>query len=113
MTIEWQSEHVIHLRDVPKHVKSRMSGKKMAVATAWRWALDKKNPYPLETFKTPGGRFTSIEAIDRFLERCSGNKNGTSADGADTQEIAKAYHRAVQAGQALDKLVRPSRRKQH
>lgn len=105
MTIDWENERIIPLRDVTKHVKSRVSGKRLSVATVWRWALRKNGP--LETFKTPGGRFTSIEAVSRFLERCTrehnGQDHGTVARPGPAQ--AGPTERAVKAGEQLRKLI--------
>lgn len=105
MTIDWENERVISLRDVTKHVKSRASGKRLSVATVWRWSLRKKNP--LETFKTPGGRFTSIEAVSRFLDRCTRDCNGQ--DQGTVSQPGPAWagptERAVKAGEQLRKLI--------
>src|SRR4051812_16622955 len=63
--IDREHERVIPLREVPKYVPSRIPGRRVSPATVCRWAQRRGNP--LETFCTPGGRFTSIEAIDRFI----------------------------------------------
>jgi hypothetical protein len=90
------------LREVPKHVPSRIPGKRLSHATVWRWALRPNNP--LETFCTPGGRFTSIEAIDRFIERCS-----AKSDGVEIQQSFRAFRpsleRAQRAGDELRELI--------
>jgi hypothetical protein len=92
--IDWENERVIPIKDVTKYVKSRCSGKRVSPATVWRWAKKRNNP--LETFVQGGGRFTSIEAIGRFIERCS---NNTSTDPIQSSA------RARKAGQELRKLV--------
>jgi hypothetical protein len=101
--IDRENERVISLREVPKHVPSRVPGKRLSQATVWRWALRQNNP--LETFCTPGGRFTSIEAIDRFIERCSTKASGVT-------EIQRSFHafrpnleRAKRAGDELRELI--------
>src|ERR1700677_22231 len=66
IVIDRENERVICLREVPKHVPSRMPGKTLSQATVWRWALRPNNP--LETFCTPGGRFTSLE---RIADQCT------------------------------------------
>ena len=98
--IDREHERIIPLRDVPKHLPSRIPGKKLSFATVWRWAFRSKDP--LETFCTPGGRFTSIEALDRFVERCSNRQRSTS----DYQRLeAPAHARAELAGDQLRKLM--------
>lgn len=106
--IDWQNERVIRLRDVPKHAQSRISGKRMSVATAWRWALRRK--HPLETFSTPGGRFTSIEALGRFFEQWSAAKcMGPGPGGPGIQHRftprLQPSDNAAKAGEQLRKLI--------
>lgn len=106
MTIDWENERVIPLRDVTKHVKSRVSGKRLSVATVWRWALRKNTP--LETFKTPGGRFTSIEAVGRFLERCTGGQSDQThgpVAGRSGYAQVRPTEKAVEAGAQLRRLI--------
>jgi hypothetical protein len=106
--IDWTTEQVIRLRDVPKHVQSRMSGKRLSVATAWRWALRRHNA--LETFSTPGGRFTSIEALSRFFDKWSAfRKSGDCGEAARKCHVmdssAKPSDRASKAGAELRALI--------
>jgi hypothetical protein len=98
--IDREHERIISLREVPKHLPSRLPGKKLSCATVWRWAMRTNNP--LETFSTPGGRFTSVEAIDRFIERCSSKYRDVSPPlGCDQ----RAAMRAEKAGEQLRKLI--------
>jgi hypothetical protein len=101
--IDRENERVISLREVPKHVPSRVSGKRLSQATVWRWALRPNNP--LETFCTPGGRFTSIEAIDRFIERCSAKANGATGIQQPLQPFRPSLERAKKAGDQLRELI--------
>jgi hypothetical protein len=98
--IDWENERIISLRDVPKFVKSRCSGKRVALATVWRWAMRPNNP--LETFSQGGGRFTSVDAIGRFIQRCS-NKDAGDGDRGLTQAVPN--EKAVKAGEELRKLM--------
>lgn len=98
--IDREHERIIPLRDVPEHLPSRIPGKKLSFATVWRWALRPKDP--LETFCTPGGRFTSLEALDRFVERCS---NRERSDSDNRRIAASANARAKLAGDQLRKLM--------
>jgi hypothetical protein len=67
--IDIETERIIPVRQVRQHVPSRIPGKRVSPATVWRWMSRKNNP--LETIKIGGGRFTSVEAIGRFIERSS------------------------------------------
>ena len=101
--IDRENERVICLREVPKYIPSRMPGKTLSQATVWRWASRPNNP--LETFCTPGGRFTSIEAIDRFIERCSAKTRGTFEIQQSLQALKPDLERAKRAGDQLRDLI--------
>jgi hypothetical protein len=103
IVIDRENERVICLREVPKHVPSRMPGKTLSQATVWRWALRPNNP--LETFCTPGGRFTSLEAIERFIERCSTKTRGAFEIQQSLQTVKPDLERAKRAGDELRKLI--------
>jgi Protein of unknown function (DUF1580) len=101
--IDRENERVISLREVPKHVPSRVPGKRLSQATVWRWAL--RPNHPLETFRTPGGRFTSIEAIDRFIERCSAKADDSIEMQGSFQAFRPSLERAKIAGDQLRELM--------
>lgn len=62
--IDINEEQVIPAVDVPKHLPSRPSQR-----TVFRWMLDGygKDRIRLESIKIGNARFTSVEAIGRFL----------------------------------------------
>jgi hypothetical protein len=60
---------------------------------------------PLETFCTPGGRFTSLEAIERFIERCSTKTRGAFEIQQSFQTVKPDLERAKRAGDELRKLI--------
>lgn len=64
MSIDLSSETVIPLRDGAKHCPGRPH-----ISTFYRWMQRSQNP--LETIKVGGRIYTSVEAIQRFAERCS------------------------------------------
>lgn len=106
MAIDWENERVIPLSDVPRYVQSRAPGKRLSKSTAWRWAM--KNQ--LETFATPGGRFTSLEALGRFFDRCSaargtGAGSGSNSCAAPRPATAGPSTQAVLAGEQLRQLI--------
>ena len=97
--IDVEIERVIAARQVPEYVPSRSPGKKVSPATVWRWMLRKNNP--LETIKIGGGRFTSIEAINRFIHLTGTNK------------ASEPSARSRRAGQQLQQLIRRVPRQSH
>lgn len=62
MAIDVQSENLIHVKDAPKHTPGRPH-----ISTVYRWVFRGD----LETIKVGGRLFTSIEAIHRFITRCT------------------------------------------
>lgn len=92
--IDIENERVIPLREVANHVPSRCPGKRVSPATVWRWVMKTLNP--LETIKIGGGRFTSVEAIQRFV------KAGLHET---AQQSPGPSVKAVKAGQELRKLI--------
>jgi hypothetical protein len=92
--IDRETENMIPLRQVPDHVPSRCTGKRLSPATVWRWTLRSANP--LETIVIGGGRFTSREAIDRFIQRANDERPALPSPPTS---------KAKRAGDVLRKLI--------
>ena len=75
-------ENLIRIVEVPKHVPGRPN-----VSTIYRWL----NSGKLESIMVGGRRWTSLEAIARFVD-CSTNGSATPSEVSERrkQEIAKA-----------------------
>jgi hypothetical protein len=63
-----KNENLIPLRDAPEHLPKR-NGKSINPATIYRWSQSGVAGFRLETMKIGGCLFTSVEAIERFIER--------------------------------------------
>ena len=64
MTINIENEQIIPLREGPEHCPGTPH-----ISAFYRW-MNKKDS-PLETIRVGGRRYTSVEAIHRFIERCT------------------------------------------
>lgn len=64
MTIDIFSEHLVPINQASQHVPGRPHK-----STVWRWVLRGVRGQKLETCLCGGRRFTSIEAIERFVSR--------------------------------------------
>jgi hypothetical protein len=64
------------LSDTPKHVPVRRNGKRLHIATAFRWAKDGVRGVKLETIRVGGTLCTSVEALQRFFEKLSATDTG-------------------------------------
>lgn len=90
--IDLQSEQLIAVKDIPRHVPGRPH-----IATCYRWIQRPSNP--LETVRVGGRRFTSVEALHRFIARCTGDETLTPVPTkARQREIARAEKELENAG---------------
>lgn len=65
--IDINSETLIAFREVPQWCEQTL-GKRISPATIFRWRLRGVRGVKLETLLVGGTRFTSIEALHRFIE---------------------------------------------
>jgi len=78
--IDFSTEDLIPLRDVPRHVPSRSNGKRTHISTGYRWAKKGRKGIILETIQIGGTRCTSREALARFFQRLTfGNGSAPEA----------------------------------
>ena len=68
MSIDIESERLVPIRQAPKHIPGRPH-----LSAVYRWMQRSNNP--LESILVGGRRWTSVEAIHRFI----GNSNPTAA----------------------------------
>jgi hypothetical protein len=64
----------IPLRDVCEHLPKR-NGKAISPATIRRWAKVGVSGHRLEVSKIGGCLFTTVESLERFLERLNGSNS--------------------------------------
>ena len=79
MAIDVKKEQAITLSDVPNHIPKRR-GKKVHYSTVYRWVTKGSRGRILESVLVGGVRFTTIEAIERFLN--SESCRSVSSDGS-------------------------------
>lgn len=77
MAIDVFSEHVVGFREAVTRLPRVRDGRKMHVATLYRWAKTGKScpdgsVVRLETIKIGSSTCTSLEALQRFFERLTG-----------------------------------------
>lgn len=69
--IDLRTEQVLSLADACSRLPRR-NGRKLHVSTLYRWAQRGIKGVRLETGMLGGARVTSLEALQRFMERLSG-----------------------------------------
>ncbi len=65
--IDLQTEQVIAISEVPRHLP-RNGGKQTHYQTVFRWVTKGANGRLLASVKIGGRRYTSLEALNRFLQ---------------------------------------------
>ncbi len=69
--IDTQTESLISINEAPAHIPTRPH-----IATCWRWIQRGVRGVKLETVLIGGKRFTSVEAITRFIEATTAAGSG-------------------------------------
>lgn len=100
--IDITNEAVFSLTEAAKseHLPRRRKGKRPHVATLFRWATRGCRGVVLESIQCGGTRCTSVEALQRFFERCTDPTAPLSAvtSKAREREIAAADNTLDLAG---------------
>lgn len=78
--IDFECERVISINEAAKMLPSFRSGKRMNIATVFRWALRGLKGIRLETIQIGGRKCTSVEALQRFFERLTEQAQGETGD---------------------------------
>lgn len=74
MSIDIHTERIIPINQAPKHFPGRPN-----VSSVYRWFGKGSRGARLETIVVGAKRYTSIEAIERFIERTTANSPGAVA----------------------------------
>lgn len=69
--IDLSTEHLISIRDVPRHLPPRPTGRLVHISAVYRWILRGVRGVRLESIKVGGTAYTSQEALQRFGDRLS------------------------------------------
>ena len=93
--IDIQTETVVPVSKIPSHSPSRPH-----IATCRRWIQRGCRGVKLETVLIGGKRYTSLEALRRFIERTTAAADGTSSVTASTPAAQRKAHE--QACRELD-----------
>ncbi len=86
-------ETLVAVRKIPSHVpRNAGTGKKINVATVWRWIHRGCRGVKLETALIGGNRFSSLEALQRFAEATTLAADGTATVSASTPSACRKAH---------------------
>ncbi|MFN9433711.1 MAG: DUF1580 domain-containing protein [Planctomycetota bacterium] len=95
--IDLSIETVFPVSEAPQHIPGRPSK-----GSCWRWVLQGVGGIKLESILIGGKRFTSHEAIQRFVDRRTAASNGDVPPARTLRqrevEISRAEREATEAG---------------
>jgi len=66
--IDIETERLIRLEDVRDFLPSSRKGKRLSKSVPFRWAARGVKGVILETLRVGGARYTSVQAVQRFVE---------------------------------------------
>ena len=78
--IDLQNEHVLPLRVAAKRLPRQRAGRKVHVSTLYRWAHDGLRGVRLETIYVGGTVCTSLEALQRFFDRLTAQRQQSTCE---------------------------------
>ena len=84
-----ERERLLPFTEVPKHLPLR-NGKRTHYSTIYRWATKGVRGHVLESFLVGGIRYTTHEAIERFVTHA----HGVEHDSLQANEVDAALRRA-------------------
>jgi len=97
--IDLSTEQIVTLAAATELLPSLRAGSRPHICTLYRWAQRGIRGVRLETARLGGTIVTSIEAIQRFTENCTGDTGTKSVPAARTE---KRVGRAEAECEALD-----------
>ena len=88
--IELSAEKIISISGAAQLLPKRRLGKSIHVSTLYRWIHHGTGGVRLESIKLGGALYTSVEALQRFAERCSGRAPNSRPTSQRKRQIARA-----------------------
>jgi hypothetical protein len=87
--IDIGSETLLTFSQAASEQPCRRQNKRVSTVTLWRWATRGSGGVILETLRTPSGRVTSREAIQRFFESLTESRQaGSGSSSAKSAPLA-------------------------
>ena len=102
MTIDIRSENLILFSDLPKHIPGRPH-----ISTCYRFRLHGSHGVKLETIKVGGRRFTSLQAIDRFIKKATAAADGATVPPTESNRAREQRLKRVDAELQAAGLIGP------
>ncbi len=84
--INLSSETLISIREAPRHLPKRPNGKRIHISACYRWISRGVRGVRLDSIKIGGSTYTSTEALQRFADRLSAEKQCSVQPSDETPE---------------------------
>ena len=99
-------EHLIAIRDVPKHLPRRASGCRIHVSAVYRWISRGVQDVRLASVKVGGTTYTSVEALQAFAQQLSCADPVSASSVVRRRQIDRAKREAVAILQIRHRMKR-------
>lgn len=104
--IDLATEQLVAVRDIPRHLPRRPTGKRVHISACYRWLARGVRGVKLEAIRIGGTTYTSVEALQRFAERLNSATSRPLSEPTPSQARRKAIDRAARE---LDAKLNPPR----
>lgn len=94
--IDLENEKLITLREVPKLLPPRPSGRRLHISAVYRWVYRGVRGVRLESIRIGGMLYTTREALDRFSKQLSSGLEPPTPVMTQAQELRELEVAAVQ-----------------
>lgn len=100
--IDLATERLIALREVPKHLPPRPTGRRIHISAVYRWIQRGVRGVRLDSIQVGGTTYTSVEALQRFADGLSSRGPTDRAGLAPTTATRrKQIERAAREAEAI------------
>lgn len=108
--IDVQHEQLVPVREVPGLLPQQpRSGKRIHISAVYRWIKRGVRGVRLEAVKIGGTTYTSLEALQRFTDRCTSAHS--EPDDRDVPQAPRArQRRQQQARRRVEQILGPDRK---
>ena len=96
--IDLSAERIVSILRAAELLPQRRQGRSIHVSTLYRWIHHGTGGVRLESIKVGGALYTSVEALQRFAERCSGGAPNSCPTNQRKRQIARAEEQLQRDG---------------
>ena len=92
--IDIEREHLIAIRDVPRHLPPKGNGRRLHISAVYRWMSRGVRGVVLESVRIGGTAYTTREALQRFADRLNDTRGGPTPRSRTTLTRKRQLERA-------------------